>query len=91
MKFLFGKNERKCKFLKGGSKLLLMTVFCFVVGGTNTGAAIDQTARIGFSETNGARPRSQGVPRVLVVLTDGRSGDNVEGASQNVSLNCEQK
>ena len=26
MKFLFGKNERKCKFLKGGSKLLLMTV-----------------------------------------------------------------
>ena len=27
MKFSFGKNEHKCKFLKGGSKLLLMTVF----------------------------------------------------------------
>ena len=26
MKFSFGKNEHKCKFLKGGSKLLLMTV-----------------------------------------------------------------
>ena len=62
---------------------------CFVVGITNTGAAINQTARIGFNETNGARPRSQGIPRVLVVLTDGPSDDNVKGASQNVSLNCE--
>ncbi|XP_076799831.1 uncharacterized protein LOC143444923 [Clavelina lepadiformis] len=46
-------------------------------GGTNTGAAITKVLTKGFNERNGARDRSQGVPRVLIVLTDGQSNDDV--------------
>ena len=38
----------------------------------------------GFSETNGARPAAEAVPRVLVVVTDGQSGDSVVAPSNNV-------
>uniref|UniRef100_A0A1X7SKR6 VWFA domain-containing protein n=2 Tax=Amphimedon queenslandica TaxID=400682 RepID=A0A1X7SKR6_AMPQE len=42
-------------------------------GGTNTAGALDGMRTIGFSTSNGARPSSQGVPRVGIVITDGRS------------------
>ena len=61
--------------------------FNCISGGTNTGRAINQTALVGFNEGNGARARDEGVPRVLVVLTDGKSGDSVVGASNYVCLN----
>uniref|UniRef100_H2ZCM6 VWFA domain-containing protein n=1 Tax=Ciona savignyi TaxID=51511 RepID=H2ZCM6_CIOSA len=50
-------------------------------GGTATGAAITDVINNGFVESRGARKRSEGVPRILVVLTDGQSGDSVSGPS----------
>jgi len=46
-------------------------------GGTNTGAAIREVVTSGFNESSGLRPLSEGVPRVLIVLTDGQSYDSV--------------
>ena len=42
-------------------------------GGTNTAGALDGMRTVGFSTSNGARSISQGVPRVGIVITDGRS------------------
>ena len=61
----------------------LVTVF--FIGGTLTGYAISQIDQYGFSVSNGARPENEGVPRILVVLTDGRSGDDVLAPSTNVT------
>ena len=44
-------------------------------GGTNTHLALDELRINGFSETNGARPLSEGHPRVGIVLTDGQSNN----------------
>ena len=40
--------------------------------GTNTAAALNLVLTLDFL---GARPRSQGVPRVVMVVTDGQSND----------------
>ena len=45
----------------------------FSDGGTNTASALDGMRTVGFSTSNGARPSSQGVPQVGIVITDGRS------------------
>ena len=45
--------------------------------GTNTGAAIDYVRQNSFTTGFGARGLSEGVARVLIVATDGRSGDDV--------------
>ena len=42
-------------------------------GFTYTGEALNGMRTVGFSTSNGARPRSQGVPRVGIVITDGQS------------------
>ena len=42
-------------------------------GGTNTASALDGMRTVGFSTSNGARPTSQGIPRVGIVITDGKS------------------
>ncbi|XP_076803428.1 uncharacterized protein LOC143447287 isoform X2 [Clavelina lepadiformis] len=52
-------------------------------GGTQTGLAITDVVSNGFRQRNGARPLSQGVPRVLIVLTDGHSGDDVTAPAAN--------
>ena len=51
-------------------------------GGTLTGAAINFTRNIGFSESFGARPLSEGVTRILIVVTDGRSFDSAASAGE---------
>ncbi|KIH52329.1 EGF-like domain protein, partial [Ancylostoma duodenale] len=45
----------------------------YLTGLTRTGAAIEHVATEAFSERRGARPLSQRVARVCIVITDGRS------------------
>jgi len=59
-------------------------MFQCLTGGTRTGAAIDDVVANGFNESSGLRPLSEGAPRVLIVLTDGRSSDSVAQPAQNI-------
>ncbi|KAK2845177.1 hypothetical protein Q5P01_011836 [Channa striata] len=52
-------------------------------GGTNTGAAINFTRQNLFTENRGSR-KNKGVQQVAVVITDGRSQDNVSKAAANL-------
>lgn len=45
--------------------------------GTMTGLAIQYAMNVAFSEAEGARPLEERVPRVLVIVTDGRPQDRV--------------
>ena len=47
----------------------------YMTGGTNTHLALDEMVNNGFAEKNGARPKSEGHPRVGIVLTDGQSNE----------------
>ncbi|XP_042320867.1 matrilin-2 isoform X4 [Sceloporus undulatus] len=49
----------------------------YLATGTMTGLAIQYAVNIAFSETEGARPLSQNVPRVIMIVTDGRPQDPV--------------
>ena len=46
-------------------------------GNTRTGKAIRFMSEVAFNEANGARAIENGYNRVAIVLTDGRSQDNV--------------
>lgn len=55
-----------------------------------TGAAIQHMVMEGFSQRRGARIKSDNVTRVAIVITDGRSQDNVTEpamAARNLSVN----
>ena len=41
--------------------------------GTNTSGALEEVRLQGFIESNGVRPKELGVPRIAIVVTDGRS------------------
>lgn len=63
----------------------------YVAGLTRTGAAIQFATDEVFNERNGARPVSNSVSRVAIVITDGRSQDDVRVAArrarnQNIQL-----
>ncbi|NWX40700.1 MATN2 protein, partial [Steatornis caripensis] len=45
--------------------------------GTMTGLAIQYAVNIAFSESEGARPLKQNVPRIIMIVTDGRPQDPV--------------
>ncbi|XP_035305530.1 matrilin-2 isoform X4 [Cricetulus griseus] len=45
--------------------------------GTMTGLAIQYALNIAFSEVEGARPLRENVPRVIMIVTDGRPQDSV--------------
>ena len=42
-------------------------------GGTNTAGALNGVRSYAFTEANGARPTSEGVPKVVIVITDSYS------------------
>ncbi|XP_058878429.1 matrilin-2-like isoform X4 [Acipenser ruthenus] len=49
--------------------------------GTMTGLAIQYTMNIAFSESEGARPLDMNIPRIAMIVTDGRPQDTVEEVS----------
>jgi hypothetical protein len=53
-------------------------------GGNRLGEALQDILTDQFTEERGLRPEVDGVPRVLIVLTDGRSGDSVSIPAKNV-------
>ncbi|XP_031432397.1 matrilin-2 isoform X2 [Clupea harengus] len=52
-----------------------------LASGTMTGLALRYTTEEAFSEEQGARPKSMQVPRMAMVVTDGRPQDKVEEAA----------
>ena len=46
-------------------------------GSTRLGSALSQILLNQFRESRGLRPKNYGIPRILIVLTDGQSGDSV--------------
>ncbi|CAB4026081.1 Hypothetical predicted protein [Paramuricea clavata] len=53
-------------------------------GGTYLGRALEEILTDQFTEERGLRPEVDGVPRVLIVLTDGKSQDAVSTPGKNV-------
>ena len=53
-------------------------------GGTRLGAALQNILTDQFREDRGLRPEVDGVPRILIVLTDGRSSGTLRVPAQNV-------
>ena len=53
-------------------------------GGTNLGRALLVILTDQFSEERGLRPEVDGIPRIVIVLTDGKSHDNVSIPAKNV-------
>ncbi|XP_067056552.1 uncharacterized protein [Acropora muricata] len=56
-------------------------------GGTQLGFALGRVLTDQFSEERGLRPKADGLPRILVVLTDGESYDNVSTPAKNLTDN----
>ena len=56
-------------------------------GGTQLGFALGRVLTDQFSERRGLRRKADGLPRILVVLTDGRSGDDVSTPAKTVRDN----
>lgn len=56
-------------------------------GGTQLGFALGRVLTDQFSERRGLRPKADGLPRILVVLTDGKSSDDVSTPAKTVRDN----
>lgn len=67
-------------------KLNVGFFFRYLTGLTRTGAAIEHVIDEAFTEYRGARPLGSGVPRILIVITDGRSQDDVTVAAHNARM-----
>ena len=69
--FQFFLNTHSTK----SSLLSAIDALPYIGGGTNTAGALDAVRSQAFTEANGARHASEGVPRVVIVITDGDSND----------------
>ena len=47
----------------------------YSTGGTRTADALDEVRVNGFTDVNGARPLSEAIPRVIILVTDGKSAN----------------
>lgn len=75
--FLLNTHQRKETILQYISKLPYMG------GGTHTGQGLDFMLKNHFVKSAGSRA-SQHVPQIAVVITDGKSQDNVESHAQDL-------
>ncbi|EGD80255.1 hypothetical protein PTSG_10931 [Salpingoeca rosetta] len=80
-------NYRKFDFdyIQSVSKQQLINyfdTFAYPDGGTETGSALSFALSSMFVTSRGARDLSEGVPRVAIVITDGKSGDDVSAPAQ---------
>ncbi len=55
--------------------------------GTKLGAALTRILSDQFTEARGLRPETEGLPRILIVLTDGKSQDSVKTPAINIRNN----
>ena len=55
-------------------------------GGTDTASALNAVRTIGFTTSKGARPLSNGVPRIAIVITDGKSNSYSATVSAATSM-----
>ena len=67
--FHFYLNTYSTKF----AVLSAISTLPYSRGGTKTALALNAVRITGFSQFNGARPASEGIPRVAIVITDGYS------------------
>ena len=58
----------------------------YTSGGTNTAGALNLLRTSGFTASAGARPSSQGIPRVAIVVTDGYSNSFSQTVSAATAL-----
>ena len=52
--------------------------FCIFKGGTNTAEALNTANNIILLEANGMRPLKEGIPKIVLVITDGASNDKIQ-------------
>lgn len=72
------KNEFSLKTYKKKSDIeRAVKRMMHLATGTMTGLAIQYAMNIAFSESEGARPSHQFVPRIIMIVTDGRPQDPV--------------
>lgn len=67
--------KRKADIEKAVQKMIHLAT------GTMTGLAIQYTMNMAFSESEGARPLDMNIPRIAMIVTDGRPQDTVEEVS----------
>ncbi|XP_078397378.1 matrilin-1-like [Cetorhinus maximus] len=68
---------------KVGDMMRAVKDMVHLASGTMTGLAIEYTMNVAFSTHEGARPFNRNVPRVAIIMTDGRPQDKVaEAAAQ---------
>ena len=58
-------------------------------GGTDTAAALNSVGSYAFTEANGARPASEGIPKVVIVITDGYSNSYSDTVAAATALHNE--
>ena len=58
-----------------------------ISGGTNLGFALSNILDSQFTEQNGLRPEQYGFPKVLIVMTDGQSSDEVAAPAAIIRAN----
>ncbi|XP_072459535.1 matrilin-2 isoform X1 [Notamacropus eugenii] len=72
------KNEFSLKTFKRKSEVeRAVKRMMYLATGTMTGLAIQYAVNIAFSEAEGARPLRENVPRIIMIVTDGRPQDPV--------------
>jgi GH24 family phage-related lysozyme (muramidase) len=71
-------------YTKQSSYLSAISRVSYTGGLTYLGEALEEILTDQFTEERGLRPEVDGVPRILIVLTDGQSHDNVSIPAKNV-------